>query len=715
VETLLIDNYDSFSRILFQYLWEVNGVEPIFIHNDEWTLERIRQETFDNILISPGPGRPDQGKDFGVCSAVIEAFPDKPILGVCLGHQGIGMVAGARVIAAPAVRHGKASRILHDGTGLFAGLPQGFMAVRYHSLVIEPASVPENLIITATAEDDGQIMGVQIQNRPCYGVQFHPESFGSEGGKSLLSNFRDITARLGNTTGHRPVPVPSVKPLPSFSPVPRYLEIRELPWQDPETVYTGLFKDKPAAFWLDSLVPPVPGERMFTYMGSGPKLLEVKQNAINFWESASNGSSYAVKQTQLGNPLEFIKRYMHDTESPLLPETSAYKGQFQGGLVGYFGYEFNQNPPMPVAPLALPDALFLEPDRILAFDHGAQKVFAFLPTQAGEPLLEAKTWLESVASIWNSFPAISLRVSRSGSESTDRQVLKLPWRLSADKQEYLASIQRLQTAILAGETYEACLTNETMLVDDADPFLVYQLLRRTNPAPYAAYLHFPQGNILSASPERFLRLDGQGKLTCRPIKGTRRRGTTFEEDGQLKADLSVNAKDQSENLMIVDLVRHDFAKVCALGSVQVPESRVVETHPTVFQLVSSVSGQLEKGQTACDALQACFPGGSMTGAPKRRTMELLQAQEKRARGVFSGGLGYLGWDGAMDLGMTIRTLVHSHGVFAIGCGGAILAESDPEAEFSEAMLKAFASQRAVELAVLGESGGWRVENLDRPI
>jgi len=369
----------------------------------------------------------------------------------------------------------------------------------------------------------------------------------------------------------------------------------------------------------------------------------------------------------------------------------------------------------------MPDGLFLEPDRIIAFDHAARKAYAFLPRKQGrqEPSESgARPWLEKLPALWETIASAALAADpleliRTGSDAVRTEDLKLPWRLSAEKPEYLARIRNLQAAIVSGESYEACLTNEAFVEADADPFLVYRLLRRTNPSPYAAYFAFPQGRILSASPERFLKLDGSGNLSCRPIKGTRRRGATQAEDDHLKAELAGNAKDRSENLMIVDLVRNDFGKVCALGSVQVPELMAVEAHPTVLQLVSGVEGRLAPGLGALAAVRACFPGGSMTGAPKLRTMELLLAQERRARGVFSGALGCLGWDGSMNLGMVIRTLVHRDGIYRAGCGGAILAESDPEAEFAEAMLKAFAPLRAVELAVLGACGGWSRKGLDR--
>jgi para-aminobenzoate synthetase len=734
MKTLLIDNYDSFSRILFQYLWEVNGEKPIFIRNDELSLDAIGSERFDNILISPGPGRPDRKRDFGVCMEVIAAFPRVPILGVCLGHQGLGLFAGASVAAAPQVRHGKVSRILHDGTGLFAGLPQAFPAVRYHSLVIEPGSVPDSLVVTATAEDDGQIMAVRLKGRPAFGVQFHPESIGTEGGKILLANFRELTASLAGESkalhgrkaeaesiqASRSVPDDAQ---PRTASVSGAMPSRELPWRDPEAVFASLFRDRPASFWLDSLAEPVSGEPLFSYMGTGSRLIEIRGGGISIRDVGGDAASGSAGEKIEGDPFEYLDRYLRVSDTPRFPETDMFPGSFRGGLVGYFGYGMKSSAGAPEA--AMPDGLFLEPDRILAFDHVSRKVRAFLPGRKAQEVQEVQasggngqssqspqSWLDGLPSIWDAVKAPPLNLRRFDGGASAPASLKLPWKLSAAKGEYLARIRSLQDAIRSGESYEACLTNEASVQADADPFLVYRLLRRTNPSPYAAYLGFPQGCVLSASPERFLKLDASGALSSRPIKGTRRRGATPEEDADLKADLSGNAKDRSENLMIVDLVRHDFGEVCAPGSVRVSEFMVVEEHPTVLQLVSGISGRLDSGRGAMDAVRACFPGGSMTGAPKLRTMELLAAQERRARGVFSGALGYLGWDGAMDLGMVIRTLVSQKGVYSVGCGGAILAESDPEEEFAEAMLKAFASQRALELAILKECGGWKVSHTD---
>ncbi|MDB5047315.1 MAG: pabB [Fibrobacteres bacterium] len=730
MKSLLIDNYDSFSHILFQYLWDVNGEKPLFIRNDEWTLEEIRSARFDNIVISPGPGHPGNARDFGVCAEVIAAFPDRPILGVCLGLQGLGLGAGANVVSAPSVRHGKHSRIHHDGQGLFAGLPQDFLAVRYHSLVIDASAEAPGLIVTATALDDGQIMAIRTAGKPFYGVQFHPESVGTEHGKSLLANFRDLSAQWLRGRGVSAVdrPTTALEVRPSRPRAPRLLHARELPWRDPEAVFARFFRDRPAAFWLDSLSEPVPGEPRVTYMGTGSRLIEARGARIRVLADPGSGVFGEESGTD-SDPFLFLDAYRRKAETCRLPETLEFPSAFLGGLVGWFGYglkrfaegdRFADGSGFPgAAGDDLPDALFLQPDRIIAFDMGARRVRAYLPLGPGsgsgpapEPSAADRDWLDSLQALWDGIPPSDLELRRipSGPAAQEDPIPgsspRLDWRLSAPKGEYLARIRALQAAILRGETYEACLTNELRARSSAAPFEVYRRLRRTNPAPYAAYLRFPGAGILSASPERFLKLDAQGNLACRPIKGTRRRGATPGEDEALERDLAGNAKDRSENLMIVDLVRNDFAKVCELDTVRAPELMKVEKHPTVWQLVSTVTGRLAAGRTAIDAVRACFPGGSMTGAPKLRTMELLEAAERRPRGVFSGALGYLGWDGAMDLGMVIRTLVHADGEYRVGCGGAILAESDPESEFAEAMLKAAAPMAAVELAEFGRGGNW---------
>ncbi|HLP40043.1 MAG TPA: anthranilate synthase component I family protein, partial [Fibrobacteria bacterium] len=462
------------------------------------------------------------------------------------------------------------------------------------------------------------------------------------------------------------------------------------------------------------------GEPLVTYMGSGARVLEAGREGVRAYSVLAPGPAPAF---QPADPFAWLAGKLGGGVPRELPTGGGRAaGGFRGGLVGWLGYELKRHAgggDLPGTPASdLPDALLLEPARMLVFDHAAGKARACLPETEGGPSDADRAWLASLPGRWPTLPELPpLALAAPAVPARPGLAdIRLPFALSAPTGTYLASIRSLQEAIHRGESYEACLTNEVRVETVADPFLVYRVLRRANPSPYAAYVQFPQAAVLSASPERFLKLDAGGRLACRPIKGTRPRGRDAAEDAAIRAELAGNPKDRSENLMIVDLVRNDFGRVCALGTVEVRESLVVEAHPTVFQLVSGVEGSLRPGVSAPEAVRACFPGGSMTGAPKKRVMELLEALERRPRGIFSGALGWLGRDGAMDLGMVIRTLVRvpaegsagagGRGEYRVGCGGAILAESCPEAELAEALLKAVAPLRALELAEHRESGGW---------
>jgi para-aminobenzoate synthetase len=325
-----------------------------------------------------------------------------------------------------------------------------------------------------------------------------------------------------------------------------------------------------------------------------------------------------------------------------------------------------------------PDSRFLFVDRFLAFDHHERCLYLVFAGTTSDSA-EAAAWLDDT----------ERRLTSGIPQSKPPASFEAPavFHLEQEKDDYLASIAVCLDRIRDGESYEICLTNRLTAQTRVDPLEYYRVLRRLNPAPYAAFLRFPELSIACSSPERFLKVDRARNVESRPIKGTARRGVSEQEDAQLREMLRTGLKTRAENLMIVDLLRNDLGRVCELGSVEVPQMMQVETYANVHQLVSTVRGRLRGDVTVIDCIRSAFPGGSMTGAPKIRTMEILDQLEHSARGVYSGTIGFLALNGTADLNIVIRTAVFAEEQVSIGVGGAIVALSDPEAEFEEAVLK----------------------------
>ena len=254
---------------------------------------------------------------------------------------------------------------------------------------------------------------------------------------------------------------------------------------------------------------------------------------------------------------------------------------------------------------------------------------------------------------------------------------------------YRRAVERVKEHIFAGDVYQVNLSQRFRLPLAGEPFDAYLRMRHVNPAPFAAYLNFPGMQVLSASPERFLHLDpATRRIETRPIKGTRPRGATAAADARLRAELLASAKDRAENVMIVDLERNDLGRVADIGSVRVTELAALQELPSVFHLVSTVEARLRDDRDAVDLLLATFPGGSITGAPKIRAMQIIDDIEPTARGVYTGAIGRFGYDGSLDLNIAIRTAVCVDGTAYVQAGGGIVADSDPEAEYQETLHKA---------------------------
>ncbi|GAA2473244.1 aminodeoxychorismate synthase component I [Actinocorallia cavernae] len=676
--TLLIDNYDSFTYNLHQLLTEVNGREPLVVRNDaDWSA--LDPRDFDNVVISPGPGRPERHEDFGIGSRAILEW-DLPVLGVCLGHQGICQLLGAEVRHAPEPRHGRLSLVTHTGRDLFAGLPSPFGVVRYHSLAV--TALPGELEALAWSED-GVLMGVRHRTRPLWGVQFHPESVSTEYGHELLANFRELTHAW-----HRRAlgPAPDDVPAPDDAP-PYRLHVRRLPWApDPEAAYEEVFAAARHSFWLDSGSAPRQGRFSVMGDGAGPLGEYVTYRAaeqvvrVEPGGRRIRGTFLEYLDTELG-----ARRVDGGTDLPF---------GFRLGYIGYLGYELKADAGALTTHFAeTPDAALVFADRALVIDHAERACFLLrLSRHQDDP--EVTAWLETAGERLRALPRTPM--PSAGVEVAD--TVPVPVELRHSRDAYLRMVGECLEELRQGESYEICLSNTAVAETDIDPLTTYRALRRVSPVPYGALLDFPGVAVLSASPEQFLAVAPDGAVTSKPIKGTRARGATEAEDRRLRDSLTGSEKDRAENLMIVDLVRNDLGVVCRPGSVHVPVLCGVETFPQVHHLVSTVRGTLREGRSTVDCVRAAFPPGSMTGAPKLRTMEIIDRLEQGPRGVYAGAIGWFSLGGGCELSVVNRTIVTTPGSVRYGVGGAVVALSDPVEEFAETMVKARAMATALTLS-----------------
>ncbi len=374
--------------------------------------------------------------------------------------------------------------------------------------------------------------------------------------------------------------------------------------------------------------------------------------------------------------------------------------EFDCGFVGYLGYELKAECGYASPHRSEhPDAALIFSDRLLAFDHEQQQTYVLCLHRLDEEE-SAEAWLDATSARLTAIaaggePVVGPTLQVGPTTGSPPSTLSL----AQSREQYLADVEASIDHLLAGDSYEICLTNKLSAELEADPLDLYRLLRRANPAPFSSYLRLGDLAVLSSSPERFLQVTQDGQAEARPIKGTSRRGSSPGEDARLAAALAADEKNRAENLMIVDLLRNDLGAVCEIGSVEVPEMMAVESYETVHQLVSSVRGRLRPEATALDAVRSCFPPGSMTGAPKKRTMEILDALEGDPRGVYSGAIGWFGLGGGADLSVAIRTIVLAGERATVGAGGAIVLDSDPEREYEEMLLKAAAPLRAIDPAL----------------
>uniref|UniRef100_A0A803L579 aminodeoxychorismate synthase n=1 Tax=Chenopodium quinoa TaxID=63459 RepID=A0A803L579_CHEQI len=709
VRTLLIDNYDSYTFNIYQELFVINKVPPVVVRNDEWTWEEAyyylyEERAFDNIVISPGPGSP-------MCAADIGESRETILLNMLSIEEmrALGYVHGAQIVHAAQPIHGRLSEIEHDGSRQFDNIPSGrnsgFKVVRYHSLVIDEATLPKELVPTAwtcssdtlsfldtsylipdsytnkgiqqmsmnyspsylgiesslpsfhgdSVDSEKVLMGIRHISRPHYGLQFHPESVATNYGRQMFMNFRDLTVDywqgLGQSSSNRKLN--DCGPQWGFG------------GNTPET--DGL-RPIPFLFWVN---------------GGHLSIANAHGNVTNMY--LENGF------------LDFLEKDL----SSIHCDDEDYQGlpfDFCGGYIGYIGYNLKVEcgSASNSQKSSAPDACLFFVDNFLAIDHHNGDVYA---VSLWDKSSTESSWLDDIQ-----LKLLSLEFSVADINKEQQtwppmfSPLKAGFTSEKSRDQYIQDVEKCLRYIKDGESYELCLTTQLRKnIDEVDPLNLYLRLREQNPAPYSAWLNFPREKlcICCSSPERFLQLDRDGILEAKPIKGTIARGSTPESDEQLKLQLQYSEKDQAENLMIVDLLRNDLGQVCDPGSVHVPHLMDVETYATVHTMVSTIRGKKHEDASPINCVRSAFPGGSMTGAPKLRSMEILDSLESCSRGIYSGSIGYFSVNGTFDLNIVIRTVVIHEGEASIGAGGAIVALSKPEDEYEEMILKTRATSRAV--------------------
>ncbi len=473
--------------------------------------------------------------------------------------------------------------------------------------------------------------------------------------------------------------------------------IEQLPWPGDALSVAALVQDRAYPFFLDSVGATL-GSGRFSFVGCDPYLV-LRTHGLEA-ELVGTGSSRTIS----GHPLSLLQGLLDRNSLP----GHAYPVPFVGGAVGYLGYDLGRHverlPSRAVDDLRLPELQLCFYDTAVAFDHGKDRVYLIsngLPEPAGQARRDrARKRLDSLHAL----------LTRDAPEPDVGAIPSVELTGNFTREAYLKAIARAQRHIVAGDVYQVNLSHRLQGPWAGTPWAFYERLRRLNPAPFSAYQDFGDFAVASSSPERFLRLTGD-LVETRPIKGTRPRGATLREDELLAAALQASEKDRAEHIMIVDLERNDLGRVARTGSVAVEELMAVESYATVHHLTSTVSARLRSDRTVSDLLRATFPGGSITGAPKIRAMELIDELEPTRRGVYTGAIGYFSASGDLDLNIAIRTAVLKDGAACLQVGGGIVHDSDPEAEYQETFDKGRAMLEALGARLDGVFGYGQVAGL----
>ena len=457
--------------------------------------------------------------------------------------------------------------------------------------------------------------------------------------------------------------------------------LAEIPYRSDSTALFEAIADLPWAVFLDS-GQHHPGQSRYDILAAQPYVRLVTRGNL----TEIQGEAVQLSRE---DPFALVRRFLE-----VAPESGGDL-PFSGGAIGYFGYDLARRlGPFPARAReveSIPDMAIGIYDWAVVVDHCERR--CWLAGQGRDAETDVK---------WDSLIA---RFT-----TPPRERARVPFRITSPvisnmtRERYGRAFRRIHDYIHDGDCYQVNLAQRFAADASGDPWLAYQRLRVISPAPFSAFFSTPYVQVLSASPERFLKVEG-GRVEARPIKGTRPRAGHPRLDAELAEALRLSEKDRAENVMIVDLLRNDLSKNCRLGSVRVPKLFEVESFATVHHLVSTVTGELEPGRDALDLLRGCFPGGSITGAPKLRAMQIIEELELNRRGIYCGAIGYIGFNGNMDVNIAIRTLVYSGGVIRFWAGGGIVADSRVEDEYQETFDKAAAMLKLLQQSATARFGG----------
>jgi len=430
----------------------------------------------------------------------------------------------------------------------------------------------------------------------------------------------------------------------------------------------------------------------YSFIGLKPFLTYCNKNGQGFIEEDG-------RITELeDNPLETLQEIMGRYRAPRLEGLP----RFYGGAVGYCGYDLvryiEELPATAPDELELPDAHFVVTNLLLIFDHVKHKLKVVANTRVGDnPERAYLAGIDSVNALVGDLN--NGEAARPQTSGFACQPVGLKSNMTRD--EFIGKVEKAKEYIKAGDIFQVVLSQRFRAPLAANPFDIYRSLRTVNPAPYLFYLNFGDTIIIGSSPEMLVRVE-DGVVQTRPIAGTRPRGRNQQEDRQLAQDLLADAKERAEHLMLVDLGRNDLGRVCEYGTVKVTDFMFIENYSHVMHLVSNVQGVMAEGKNGFDALRACFPAGTLSGAPKVRAMEIIEELEPSRRGTYGGVIGYFGFTGNMDTCITIRTILIHKGQVYVQAGGGIVADSDPEKEYQETINKAMALLKTLQYSESGE-------------